>query len=266
MRNVIIPFTVMISTLMLIINCKGDKTSINKKISIEKVKKKRILIEIIIDDSSHPIYWKSVINHNSNGKIKEEKHYDRGNIFHSKYEYKYNDFGDIIEWSILNSKSELTQQTKYFYDSSRKLIKEQMNILNEDDSYTVCLYNYDSMGKLKSIDIENSHTYKHEFIYDKKDILKAKIFYNSDGTKSIENYDEFGRRKGDKNNIIKYDDKNNIIEEIHEYTDGLTKFTNKYKFNKQGEWIEIKTYLSTDRNKLGELRNTQTRQIKYFPF
>lgn len=264
MKKVFIFFGVMCLTSFILTGCGGNKSSEDNESSIVKAKKtKQIMKEVIIDDNPNPIYWKTVINYNTNGKITEEIHFDRGDILHSREQYTYNEFGNKIEWSIFNSNKELREQTTYLYDNSRKLMKEITKLF--DGSQSESTYSYDSQGKNCRIDSKNSFTYRVDLVYDKNNKLKSQICYNNDGSKDIQNFDKNGSPIVDKNNSFKYDEKNNIIEEFHSYPSGISKFTNEYKYNEQGEWIEKKTYFSTVKTELGKLRNTVTREITYYP-
>lgn len=265
MKKAFIFLGVMYITSLILTGCGGNKSSEDNKNSIAKAENsKQIIKEVIIDDNPNPIYWKTVINHNAKGKITEEIHFDRGDIISSRYKYTYNEFGDKIEFNIIYPNQELNRKTIYKYDNNSKLLKD-IEYENNGKVSSESTYTYDTEGRLIRGDFKNSYTYRHDFVYDKNNNLKSKICYNDDGSKDIENFDEHGHRLGDKNNSFKYDEKNNIIEEFHASPNGLSKFTNEYKYDEQGEWIERKTFFSTVKSELGKLRNTETREITYYP-
>jgi hypothetical protein len=254
-------------TSMILTGCGGNKsTEGNENSNSEAERPKKIMKEVITDDNPDAIHSKTVINYDTNGKITEEIHFDKGDKLISREKYIYNEYGDKVEWKIIHNDSKSSQKTVYIYDSSRKLIKEISNIttdISSDVSNTY--YTYDSKGRLTRADFENSFTTRHEFVYDKNDKLKSKIYYNKDGSKDIENFDENGNQTGDESSSFKYDEKNNIIEEIHYYPYGISKFTFEYKYNEQGNWIERKSYFSESRTKSGKLRSIETKVITYYP-
>jgi hypothetical protein len=267
MKKEFIILGVIYVTSMILIGCAGNKgIEGNENSNVKAEKRRQIMKEVIIDDNPDPLYSKTVINYDTNGKITEEIHFEKGDKLRDRYQYTYNEYGDMVEWKIIHNDRESSEKTVYLYDSNRKLIKEIKSI-NSDGTSDIShsFYTYDSQGRLIRADFENSFTTRHEYIYDKNGKLKTKIYYNNDGLKDIENYDEKGNIKGDMNNSFKYDEKYNIIEEIHVYPYGVSKFTFEYKYDEYGNWIERKTYFSESKSVLGKLRNTELKVITYYP-
>jgi hypothetical protein len=267
MKKEFIFLGIIYTTSMILIGCGGNKGKEgNGNSNVKSEKRRQIMKEVITNYDSAPIYLTTVINYDTNGKITEEIHFDKGNKLSYRDQFTYNEYGDMVEEKRTQNDRESSQKTVYFYDSNRKLIKEIKSI-NTDVTTDVshAYYTYDSRGRLIRADFENSFTTRHEYVYDKNNKLKSKIYYNKDGSKDIENFDEKGNKKGEKHNSYKYDEKNNIIEEIHDYPYGVSKFTFEYKYNELGNWIERKTYFSESKTELGKLRSTELKAITYYP-
>lgn len=249
----------------LLISCGAEeKKDIAKGIEkTEDAKPKLIKTVEITDYDSEVLSSKEVINYDKKGNISEQLKYDADNKLSTTEKYTYNENGDKIEFESINHDNpESNSKTKYFYDNNKKLIK-QIEYNSSGDAGKEDTYTYDADGNVATINYTNSFTYKHEFVYENKK-LKSKIYYNKDGTKDVEMLDEKGNRI-DKNTEYKYDDKNNLVEVYNnDPRQGETKTTIQYKFDKDGNWIEQKTYVSKKKSELGELENTSKKVITYF--
>ena len=249
-------------------SCQGNNT-VNPQFSNAKNEKvKQIKKEVIIDDYLDALSSKTEICYDTNGRITDEFHYDKENKISDRYLYAYNKYGEKVLWEIYRGESDLGQKTEYIYDGSRKLVKEICKIYSDYKvSPDICISNhfYDSKGRLIRSDLENFYTTRHEFRYDKNNKLVEKIYYNSDGSKDLEFFDDNGNKKSDSKNSYKYDEMNNLIEEVHDYPDNYSKFTVMYKYNEYGNWIERQTYYSNDRRHSVALRGTEIKTIYYYP-
>ena len=283
LKNFILPFRLIKKTLMkkeflflgviyvismILLACQGKNTNGTQNSDVKGDKAKQVMKEVITDDNPNALFSKTVINYDLNGKITEELHFNNENILSDRYHYTYNKYGDKVEWKIFNGESDLSQKTEYIYDSSRKLVREICGIYPDykaSPDIRNSYYTYDSQGKLTRVDFENCFTTRHEFEYDKNNKLVKKVYYNSDNTIDLEFFDENGNKKGDKNDSYKYDEKNNIIEEIHDHSSYFSKFTFVYKYNEFGNWIERHTYYSDKRRNPVKLRGTEIKNISYYP-
>lgn len=268
MKKELYSLRIMFITSLFLIGCGGNNSNDNKNKNIKDKKSKIIMKEVISKENNNVINSKKVIHYDPNGKITEETYFNKENKIESSDQYLYNKLGDKVEWKKINNESKLSQKTEYIYDSNRNLVQEIQSVYsnykdNPDVSNT--FYKYDSKGRIKTAEFENSFTSRHEYIYDQNNKLIKMIYYNQDGSKDIDLFDEHGNKKSDKNNSYKYDIKNNLIEEIHDYPYGFTKFTIEYKFNELGNWIERKTYYSERKTELGELQTIERKTISYYP-
>ena len=227
-------------------------------------KAKLIKEEIITDDSPMALSPKKVIKYNENGKITDEYYYDKGDVLKSHNQYTYNELGSVIELKRIYPTPEYNSKVVYTYDSSNKLLKEinydRNNIVSSETTCT-----YDSDGNILKKEFTNSFTYKYEYIYDENKKLKSIVYFNDDGSKDTEKPKENGRYQNDKNNTYKYDDKNNLIEETHNASYGFSKFTTEYDYNEKGEWLKKRTFYSESTSEKGTLRNTEIKEITYYP-
>jgi hypothetical protein len=227
-------------------------------------KAKLIKEEIITDDSPMALSPKKVIKYNENGKITDEYYYDKGDVLKSHNQYTYNELGSVIELKRIYPTPEYNSKVVYTYDSSNKLLKEinydRNNIVSSETTCT-----YDSDGNILKKEFTNSFTYKYEYIYDENKKLKSIVYFNDDGSKDTEKPKENGRYQNDKNNTYKYDDKNNLIEETHNASYGFSKFTTEYDYNEKGEWLKKRTFYSESPSEKGTLRNTEIKEITYYP-
>lgn len=253
-------------TFQSVITCLGAANNTSNQYAFAgtdpKVKTKYIQQEIIITDDTNALHWKEIVNHDSSGNVIEQKYFDRKGSLQSRYQFLYDDFGNKIEWLIYD-RSMISQRTVYFYDNNNKLKNERM--VMSDGAFSEVRYEYNDSDELIGLDMINYFTYRHDIQYDKKSKIKTIVYYNKDGSKDIEKYDEKGLKLGDKNNSYKYDEHNNTIEEIHIGSAGISKFTTFYKYNEQGDWIERKVYFAENKKELGSLKSTETRKITYYP-
>ena len=159
--------------------------------------------------------------YNEKGNKIEDNFYDSDGNLSSKDTYEYDEKGNNIEKNNYDSDGSLNSKTTYKYDKKGNKI--------EDNSY-------DSDGSLNS-----KTTYK----YDEKGNNIEKNNYDSDGSLNSKT-------------TYKYDEKGNMIEYN---TDGRfgEKYTYKYEYDKNNNWIQQVTYEDNKPIQITE------RIIEYYP-
>ena len=151
----------------------------------------------------------------------EEYHYDEDGNLSSKDTYEYDEKGNNIERNWYDSDGRLGYKLIYKYNEKGNIIEENY---------------YDSNGSL---------SYKTTYKYDKKGNKIEDNSYDSDGSLNSKT-------------TYKYDEKGNMIEYN---TDGRfgEKYTYKYEYDKNNNWIQQVTYEDNKPIQITE------RIIEYYP-
>lgn len=207
----------------------------------------------------------TIIFYDSNGHKTLHVNYEKGSLFSSSLSYKYNDFGDLIELHHMHPghSEKLDTKTVYIYNKNRSIARE-IEYLKNGGIKSEINYSYDDDGKLISQEYNNNNEIKRiVFKYNHSGLNHAKTLYYTNGSIETENYDQKNRKLGNGKNGYIYDDQNNLIEEYHDTNDEFVKYITKIKYNSFGDWIEKKTYISSDKLELGMLMSTESREITY---
>lgn len=269
----------LIVSILILVGC-GD-TSKSKTPANDEVKKdqgkKHLKSEIITCEGSCFLWVKQVCNYDEKGNLIEEISYYKGGIEGTRSKYKFNDYGKKIEELTIIKRNPYDFKTVYIYEGSGRLIKETKIDGDQKKIYEI-VYTYDSIGRLIKEDYFNTFTTKREYIYGEDNQVTGEKFYNEDDSRDELNYtyDERGNKtetiatlfpeKKIYRSSFKYDEKNNIIEELHLNPDGSVQiFSNVYKYNDEGNWIEKESYFSNEKTKLGELKYKSKKEISYYP-
>ena len=157
------------------------------------------------------------------GKIEKGKR-KRNSSYENDEQRKYDEKGNLIEKIIYKLDSSLYEKLTCTYDEKGKVI--EVNMYKSDGSLSYkSTYKYDEKGN--QIEVNSSLGYKGTYKYDEKGNRIEDNFYESDGSLSSKS-------------TYKYDEKGNRIEDNSEnlYRDLDRKWTYKYEFDKQGNWIK----------------------------
>ncbi len=195
------------------------------------------------------------------------------------YHYKYGNNGDLMK---IISNNDLTKYTydlgkrlyeyqfnqfkiRYGYDSNDNIISKNYNLdeinhsvintLNEDDSIIKTTldgieinYNYDSLGRLESSNINNNYPISYKYVTNGKRTSMLVESISNNGDKYLYKYDELNNITHIyHNNILEneyyYDDYNELIKEDNY----LLNQTIKYQYDNLGNMLFKKVYeLNTD--------------------
>ena len=221
---------------------------------------------------------KQVINYNEKGEKTEEIHLQADGMISKKTVYVYSTDGKPIE--IKNYSGDMSTpsgRTILQYGESGLLLRETSYTGAGTESAKETIYNYDSSGKLLSENYTQSYTHKREYLYGNNGKVQGEKSYNTDGSK-----DDVKYTYDDRGNVLeevttlfpeneetrttrKYDERNQIIEEISVDPDGtIRKSTTKYTYNEDGEWVTKESYNYDDPAGVGILSSKITRIIAYF--
>lgn len=186
---------------------------------------------------------KGTYKYNEFGKIIEESKYSFPDSSVYTKRYTYNKYNDLDSMHCYHNHSQLSK-TIYKYDNKLHLIEEisfenDSGRINSNDSLskTKRSYEYDKNGRLISF---------IQFYNDVSIIAKTKKEYFDNGNlKESIFYSYFGHDQlNPKEYISKFDDKGYLIEDCGYGRCGVDKFTNFYRYDKQGNQIEIKTMMN----------------------
>mgnify|MGYP005857073581 CR=1 FL=1 len=207
-------------------------------------------------NTSSKIIPKKII-FNQNGQMIEKVYYKKYNDkTGSRYVFKYDDSGNLIEKSSFDSKGILYAKRIYTYNKYGNKISEiKYNDKNDIESKEVI--EYDGRNKISKTEYGSNGKIKNKMLYEyDKDGNRIKYSrYNSNGElvyKSLSKFDKNGNKieylnygsdgkLKNKNSLI-YDRKDSLIEKI--YFNYESKETQKNKYDKDGNLVESKTIFS----------------------
>lgn len=167
----------------------------------------------------------------------------------------YNKDGNIIEEVRYNEKGELTEKNIHTYDKKGKKLKISAYDGNGTLFYFIT-YEYDDQGRLSFLNKDRIEiaSYGLKYSYDEKGNISEEEHYIAGepiGRKTINHYDENNRlveatTYEEENKLFdkisyKYDDKDNIIEELYnglENSDGYASNTEYIEYDSKGNWTK----------------------------
>ena len=183
-------------------------SSSKQKTEINKYDDNGNLIEFTYYLPENGSFWsKSIFKYDCNENILEQIGYYSNDSIKYIHRYKYDVNGNLIEEYEHDFEFDLMNHKRIYNYNSKGNISE-IKDLEYDNQFLKLdhrIFNYNDDGyliEMKDFDCDDSLKKLHVFNYDKKG---NKINYSWFSIESLNGYDE----------TYKYDEKNNIIEEIH---------------------------------------------------
>ncbi|MEO6695691.1 MAG: hypothetical protein ABIO41_10855 [Ignavibacteria bacterium] len=203
---------------------KKDKIKLTReKVLIKKMKIKSKTLMVYVGGKSFKNLGKSCL-YDTNGN-KAEDYYSTfdGKTYKVNYSYDLNDRLAERKTSVIDGP--VTNLVKYEYDSNDNLIREVWTN-SKDTSKLITVYEYDSLNKLIRKINFGRLSIEQKYEYDELENLVNTIENNS--FEPVHNY----RR------ILKYDDRNRVIESRNLNSDGTSASVFSYKYDENENILE----------------------------
>jgi hypothetical protein len=269
------PFLLLFVAVSFLYSCNENQAS--DSTAKEPVKPKILKSETKTCEGNCIASAKEVINYNDKGEKTEELKMQADGTISSKTVYVYNADGKPIEVKNYSSDMNTPSSRRVLqYGESGMLLRETNYTGTGTDSAVETIYNYDSSGKLLSENYTQSFTHKREYLYGSNGKVQGEKSYNTDGSKDDVKYtyDDRGNvleevttlfpEKEETKRTLKYDNHNQVIEVISVEPDGsIRKFTTKYTYNEEGQWITQENYYHEAPTSEGTLTTKITRVFEY---
>jgi len=172
-------------------------------------------ITLETNNYSERFYRKIIFTYNEFGNIIEQKKFRTNNNLNVLFNYSYDIERKISEVREYNSKGVYVDNYIYKYDTLNRLVEEQ----KQNDEYHYCLYNYDYLGRIKTL---------YTGIRMTSNLIEFEIEYNGD-----DNISRLSIFTDDEYTIVEniYIEQNNVLQSIetNQLSDGTIE--NQYKYS-----------------------------------
>ncbi len=198
-----------------------------------------------------------LINFNDNGSLLEMNWFNEARKLKDRLTFQYDDNGNLIKRNLYDSEDNLEYYIIFNYNNQGDLIEkggykkngkqdEKLIYKYDENKNLIKVYSYSSGTLYEDLLKQRHYTFKYN---DKKNKIEC-ISYNSDNLVDHEEkakYDDnnnmieeirYGYNTIYKKNIFKYDSFNRIIEKCCYHNDGSIDTKYSYKYNQFGNLIE----------------------------